>query len=90
MRKWEIRHDYDLENGTPTEWALKISEEKLCTITQTAHDTFDVAIFDICSGLINELKQDCRSLASAKKWVSRNVDLGHGMTHPQNRVEAGA
>ncbi len=75
MKKWEIMHAYDLEDGTPAAWALKISEERICQIDQTAQDTFDVSIFNICSGLIHELKLDCKSLASAKKWVSRNVDL---------------
>ena len=27
-RKWNIVHDCDLEDGTPTEWSLKVADGK--------------------------------------------------------------
>lgn len=73
---WNIIHECDGEDGTPTQWAAEVNHPKYgkyCWIN------------DIGSGLtgkgfnvevdfngFTELVQ-CRSLASAKRWVAMNL-----------------
>ena len=67
-RKWEIIHECDLEDGTPTEWALKAGEKKFYWIDQLSDNTFDVIDSDAHTILTN-----CRTLRSAKRWVTMNL-----------------
>lgn len=64
QEEWEIVHDCDLEDGTPTEWSLKVAENKWYWIDALKDGTFDVIGFDAHSVLKN-----CKSLPSAKRWV---------------------
>lgn len=65
---WVIVHDCDLDDGTPTEWALKIAENVFYWIDAMANSTFDVIDKDGHTVLKN-----CQSLASAKRWVTINL-----------------
>lgn len=75
MKKWKIVSDADdEETGEPTEWALEINSEKYgkyIWIDKTDDDKYTIAVDD---GTIEmkELKT-CKSLTSAKRWVSINV-----------------
>ena len=65
---WVIVHDCDLDDGTPTEWALKIAENVFYWIDAMANSTFDVIDKDGHTVLKN-----CQSLSSAKRWVTINL-----------------
>ena len=67
-REWNIVHDCDLENGTPTEWSLKVADDKFCWIDEVSNGTFDVIGYDAHTVLAN-----CKTLASAKRWVTMNL-----------------
>lgn len=68
MNKWRVVHECDLDDGTPTEWALKVSEGKFYWIDSLADETFDVIDCDAHTVLKN-----CKSLLSAKRWVTKNL-----------------
>lgn len=63
--EWNIVHDCDSENGKPTEWSLKVAEEKFYWIDELADETFDVIDHDAHTVLKN-----CKTLVSAKRWVA--------------------
>ena len=65
---WNIVHDCDLDDGTPTEWSLKIAENIFYWIDAMAEFTFDVIDNDGHTVLKN-----CQSLSSAKRWVTINL-----------------
>ena len=67
-RKWNIVHDCDLKDGTPTEWALKVAENKFYWIDVLNDGTFDIIDCDAHTVL-----QNCKSLSSAKRWVTINL-----------------
>ena len=67
-RKWNIVHDCDLEDGTPSEWSLKVADDKFYWIDEVFDGTFDVIDCDAHTILMN-----CKTLASAKKWVAMNL-----------------
>ncbi len=73
MNKWQIVHDCDDENGVPTCWAKAINHldyGRFVWITEESDGKFNV-----------EINQDedfrtlvtCKSLTSAKRWVSMNL-----------------
>lgn len=66
--EWKIVHEMDLEDGTPTEWSLKVADGKFYWIDLLADGTFDVVHWDARTILMN-----CKSLASAKRWVTMNL-----------------
>ena len=67
-REWNVVHDCDLEDGTPTEWSLRAGEDKFYWINETSDGTFDVIDYDAHTILIN-----CKTLISAKRWVTTNL-----------------
>ena len=67
-REWNIVHDCDLDDGTPTEWSLKVSDGKFYWIAEVSDGTFDVIDHDAHAILMN-----CKTLASAKRWVTINL-----------------
>lgn len=67
-RKWEIVPEMDLDDGTPTEWSLKVADGKFYWIDEMSDGTFNVIATDAHTVLMN-----CKSLASAKRWVTRNL-----------------
>lgn len=66
--KWKIVHECDLEDGTPTEWVLKVTDRKFYWIDLMNDDTFNIIDHDARTVLMN-----CNSLASAKRWVTMNL-----------------
>lgn len=69
--KWEVVHDCDDENGNPTQWASEINHPrygKYCWISNTG-EYFSV---EVDYGEFKELAK-CKSLASAKRWVSTQL-----------------
>ena len=68
-REWNIVHDCDLEDGTPTEWSLKVADGKFYWIAEVSDGTFDVIDHDAQT----IIKEDCKTLASAKRWVTMNL-----------------
>lgn len=67
-RKWNIVHDCDLEDGTPTEWRLKVADGIFYWIDEMSDGTFDIIGHDAHTVLMN-----CKTLASAKRWVAMNL-----------------
>ena len=67
-RKWNIVHDCDLEDGTPTEQNLKVTDDKFYWIDEVSDGTFDVIDHDAHTVLMS-----CKTLASAKRWVTINL-----------------
>lgn len=71
--EWEIVHDCDEDNGDPTCWAKEINHSKYgkyVWISQISDTAYDVEVIPE-----QELKvlATCKSLASAKRWVSMNL-----------------
>lgn len=74
--EWKIIHECDLENGTPTEWALKVADNVFYWIDAKADSTFDVIDSD------NEtVLKNCKSLSSAKRWVANYIKRGSENPH---------
>lgn len=67
-RTWNIVHDCDLEDGTATCWALKVADGTFYWINLVADGTFDIVDHDAKTVLKN-----CKSFASAKRWVTMNL-----------------
>lgn len=67
-KKWEIVHDCDEEDGTHTCWVLKVSEGVFYWINENSNGTFDITGHDADTILMN-----CKSLTSAKRWVTMNL-----------------
>ena len=66
---WNIVHDCDGENGEPTCWAREIFHPRygrFAWISENSDGSFDVSVD--AGTLIT-----CKSLASAKRWVSINL-----------------
>ena len=71
--KWEIVYEGDDEEGNPTCWALEINHSlygKYVWINK--YDDRDYVVEVIPRKETNELIH-CKSLASAKRWVSMNL-----------------
>ena len=71
--KWEIIHECDDEEGNPTCWALEINHSlygKYVWISK--YDDRDYIVEVIPRKETNELIH-CKSLASAKRWISTNL-----------------
>jgi hypothetical protein len=78
--KWEIIHESDTDSGRPTSWALEINHErygKYVWITGVLdYDEETIISYDVevCySGNDFITLKQCRSLTSAKRWVSTNL-----------------
>lgn len=70
---WEIVHDCDGDDGEPTCWSKEINHRKYgkyVWISQISDTAYDVEVIPE-----QELKvlATCKSLASAKRWVSKNL-----------------
>ena len=83
-KKWEIIHESDTESGKPTCWALEINHEKygkyvwisgyLAEDEETI-ETYVVEVAYYYNTRLDEMKPlvECKSLASAKRWVTMNL-----------------
>lgn len=71
--KWEIILEMlDEETGEPTGWSKEVNHPKYgryVWITKKAESIFDV---EVDSGSDFRILKSCKSLASAKRWVSIN------------------
>lgn len=70
---WKIVHDCDGDDGEPTCWSMEINHSKYgkyVRISQISDTAYDVEVIPE-----QELKVlvTCKSLASAKRWVSMNL-----------------
>lgn len=67
--KWEIVHEADIEEtGESTMWSLKVAERKFYWICLLADGTFDVVDSDA-----HTILKNCKTLPSAKRWVTMNL-----------------
>lgn len=70
--KWDIIHECDEEDGTPTQWAAKIDHTKYgkyCWISDMgAYYSVEVFVNECFKELVR-----CKSLFSAKRWVSGHL-----------------
>lgn len=69
---WEVVHECDDALGNPTEWAAVISHPRygvFCWIDDMG-DYFSVSIM---GDLEEKELAKCKSLTSAKRWVSTNL-----------------
>lgn len=66
--QWNVVHECDMDDGTPTEWALKVAENKFIWIDALFNGTFDVIHYDA-----QKVLKNCKSLSSAKRWVTMNL-----------------
>lgn len=82
--KWEIIHESDTDNGKPTSWALEINHEKygkyvwITGLLDNDEETivqYDVEVAEYYGIHLDEMKTlaECKSLASAKRWVTMNL-----------------
>ena len=71
-KQWEIIHDADSEDGTPTCWVKEINHAKYgrhVWISKTEEGyNVEVNPYSDFTTLAN-----CKTLTSAKKWVSINI-----------------
>ena len=67
-REWNIVHDCDLDDGTPTEWSLRVADDKFYWIDEVSDGTFDIIDHDSHTVLANR-----KTLTSAKRWVATNL-----------------
>ena len=67
-REWNVVHDCDMADGTPTEWSLKIADGRFYWISATYNGTFNVINHDAHTILMN-----CKTLTGAKRWVETNL-----------------
>lgn len=65
---WQIVHDCDLDDGTPTEWSLRVDTIKWYWI-----DALDDGSFDVIDSNCRTVLKNCKSLPSAKAWVTKNL-----------------
>ena len=72
LNKWEIVHDADLDDGTPTMWVIAVKPEdrvlRYYWICLVSDGTYDVIGSDGESVLKN-----CKTMASSKRWVTMNL-----------------
>ena len=77
--EWEIIHDMDdEETGEPTGWALEINHEKhgrYVWITLNHNGKYNVEVNWYYDTMLDDFKvlAECKSLASAKRWVTMNL-----------------
>lgn len=70
--KWKIVHECDDEDGNPTVWSL------LVEVTPTYRvyywiDKLPDGTFDVIGHDCESVLKNCKSLKSAKAWVTRNI-----------------
>lgn len=73
---WEIVHDCDDDNGEPACWAKEINHWKygrFVWITRRDDTEYAVEAAPIPGQMETDVLMICRSLASAKRWVTMHV-----------------
>jgi|UniRef100_UPI00402895A6 hypothetical protein len=66
--KWEILHDCDDDNGNPSVYIYKAGENKYYWLELQYDGMVDVID---CDG--HTVLKTCKTLASAKRWVTINL-----------------
>lgn len=66
--KWEVLHDCDNDDGSPSTYYLKVSKNKFYFLCLNYSDMVDVID---CDG--HTVLKTCKNLTSAKRWVSINL-----------------
>ena len=78
-KKWNIIHDSDTDSGNPTLWALEINHEtygKYVWISGLLDDDEESIIqydVEVIPNMDSITLATCKSLVSAKRWVSTNL-----------------
>lgn len=70
---WNVVHDCDTEEGTPTCWAKKIDHPRygpFIWISQYSDDKYVVEAIPVSDV---KMLATCKSLSSAKRWVTTNI-----------------
>ncbi len=70
MNLWKPVLECDDEDGNPTVWAIRIDDEKygrFCWITDVGDG------FEITTSTRDNPIMVCKSLSSAKRWVTKNI-----------------
>lgn len=70
---WNVVHDCDTEEGTPTCWAKKIDHPiygPFIWISQYSDSEFAVEVIPVSDVKVLAI---CKSLPSAKRWVTTNI-----------------
>lgn len=76
--KWEIVHDCDDDEGNPSSWSLEINHEKhgkYIWISLYPDGRYKVEALWYYGVSLDDPKilADCKSLTSAKRWVTMNL-----------------
>lgn len=70
---WNVVHDCDMEDGTPTCWAKRIDHPvygQFIWISQHSDDKYAVEAIPASDVKVLAI---CKSLPSAKRWVTANM-----------------
>lgn len=68
MKEWHIIHECDTEEGNPTQWAKEINGQYVWIDLLDPEGFYEVCIES--NGNYKHLVT-CKSLTSAKRWVTR-------------------
>lgn len=79
--RWEIIHESDTDSGEPTSWALEINDPAygkyiwISGYLDYDEETIVEYRVEVYSQAVNDMVnlKTCKSLASAKRWVSMHV-----------------
>ena len=83
-KQWEIIHDSDTESGKPTCWVMEINHKKhgkyvwisgAVARDEETIEYYSVEVAEYYGIKLNDMKElvKCKSLASAKRWVTMNL-----------------
>lgn len=72
-KKWNILEECNEEDGTPTCWSLEINSEKYGKYVWISINCSGEYSIEIDRGSGIETLKECKSLTSAKKWVTMNL-----------------
>lgn len=71
--KWQIIHDCDDDNGEPTCWAREVNHPKYGRFVWIHEDGGHSYTVEVIPDRDARILATCRSLASAKRWVTVNI-----------------
>lgn len=73
MLKWNIIHEMDNETGDPTCWAAEINSPEYGKFIWITLDDLDRYNVEISTEEEFETLVSCKSLSSAKRWITRYI-----------------
>ncbi len=74
--QWNPVLECDDDEENPTVWAAKVDSKKygkFVWISQVSDDEFEITTSNYGSSLGSDPLKVCKSLVSAKRWVSMNI-----------------